>query len=45
MHVTISVTFCSPRSAAVSAMQACAQSLSASMTSASRPASTVKVRE
>jgi hypothetical protein len=44
MHVTISVTFCSPRSAALSALQAWTQSLSAPMAAASRPASTLNVR-
>ena len=42
MHVTISARFCSPRSASVSAVQAWAQSLSASMAAASSPASTVQ---
>jgi hypothetical protein len=45
MHVTISVTFGSPRSAALSALQAWTQSLSASMAAASRPVSTLNVRE
>jgi len=44
MHVTISVTFCSPRSAALSALQAWTQSLSASMAAASREASTLNMR-
>jgi tellurite resistance protein len=44
MHLTISMTFCSPRSAALSALQAWAQSLSASMAAASTPASTLNVR-
>jgi hypothetical protein len=39
MHVTISATFCSLRSASTSVVQAWAQSLSASMVVASRPAS------
>ena len=45
MHVIISVTFGSLRSAALSALQAWTQSLSASMAAASTPASTLNVRE
>ena len=43
MHVTISARFCSLRSASVSAVQAWAQSLTASMVAASRSASPVTV--
>ena len=44
MQVTISATFCSLKSAALSALQAWAQSSSASMAAASRSASTLKER-
>jgi hypothetical protein len=44
MLLTISVRFCSPRSAALSALRAWTQSLSVSMAAASRPASTLNVR-
>jgi hypothetical protein len=45
MHLTISARLCSPRSAALSAVQAWAQSFIASMAAASTSASTFTVRE